>query len=113
MNTLDQEMIDLLAAAVGGVLSLVFEFFPVIKDWFAGLDKFQKQLVFGAIALVIAAVAFGLNCANVWAMIFPTIVLFCSATGAFSLLQIVVAVVGGAQVTNITVTKLIKMMTSK
>jgi hypothetical protein len=107
---MNQELIDLIAAAVGGLMSLFFEFFPLVKGWFEGLSKFQKQAVFGVVAVVVSAGAFGLSCAGVWAMIFPTLVIYCSFAGAIDMLMVAISVMGGAAATNITITKLLKLV---
>lgn len=104
---MNMELVDVVAAIAGAILSIVFEFFPVVSTWFAGLSKGMKQLVFGALAFLIAAVMFGLACANLLAQIFPQFAITCDIAGAWALLHVVIVVVGGAQLTHITINKLI------
>ncbi len=54
-----------LVALVGVVTSLVFSYFPVVKDWFDGQLPNVKRLLQVAVALVVSGVVFGLGCAGI------------------------------------------------
>jgi hypothetical protein len=51
-----------LALLLGAVLSLVFAYFPWVKDWFDGLDSVWKPLLNAGLLLVLALALVGLNC---------------------------------------------------
>jgi hypothetical protein len=51
-----------LIVLLGAVLSLVFAYFPWVKDWFEGLDSVWKPLLNAGLLLVLALVLVGLGC---------------------------------------------------
>jgi hypothetical protein len=51
-----------LALLLGAILSLVFAYFPWIKDWFDDLDSVWKPLLNAGLLLVLALALVGLNC---------------------------------------------------
>ncbi|MHA1940997.1 MAG: hypothetical protein ACW97P_04645 [Candidatus Hodarchaeales archaeon] len=55
---------EAIAAVVGVVISLGLEYFPKVSDWYSALSEGYKKLYALGIGLVVAAVAFGLGCAN-------------------------------------------------
>lgn len=56
---------DELVALVGVVTSLVFSYFPVVKDWFAAQAPNVKRLLQVAVAVVVSGAVFGLSCAGI------------------------------------------------
>ena len=54
-----------LVVLLGAVLSLVFAYFPWVKDWFEGLDSVWKPLLNAGLLLVLALALVGLGCLNV------------------------------------------------
>lgn len=57
------DTLNLFAAAV---LSLVFGYFPKLKDWYASLDNGQKRLIMALVLFVVSGAIFGLSC---WKMV--------------------------------------------
>ena len=51
-----------LVVLLGAVLSLVFAYFPWVKDWFEGLDSVWKPLLNAGLLLVLALALVGLGC---------------------------------------------------
>jgi len=51
-----------LALLLGAILSLVFAYFPWVKDWFDGLDSVWKPLLNAGLLLVLALALVGLGC---------------------------------------------------
>jgi hypothetical protein len=54
-----------LVVLLGAVLSLVFAYFPWVKDWFEGLDSVWKPLLNAGLLLALALALVGLGCLNV------------------------------------------------
>ena len=59
---------ELLAGIVGGVISLLFNYFPVLNTWYAAKSKEFKSLSMLGLMLLITSAVFGLGCANVLAV---------------------------------------------
>ena len=51
-----------LAVFAGAALSLIFAYFPWVKDWFEGLDSTWKPLANAGFLLVVALVLVGVGC---------------------------------------------------
>ena len=75
-----------LGAIAGVVLSLLFSYIPGLSDWFAGLDKGNKQALMGVLLVLVAAGVFGLNCAHLF-----DFGLACSTAGAVDFVQVLIA----------------------
>lgn len=56
---------ELLAAIVGGAISLLFNYFPLLNTWYAAKSKEFKSLGMLGMMLVVTGGVFGLGCANV------------------------------------------------
>jgi hypothetical protein len=54
-----------LASIAGVALSLAFSYIPGLREQFERLTSGYKQLVMGALILIVSAVVFGLACAEV------------------------------------------------
>jgi len=82
-----------LALLLGAILSLVFAYFPWVKDWFDGLDSAYKPLLNAGLLLVLALALVGLNCLNL-ADYFE-----CSYAGVFDAVIVWILALLGNQVT--------------
>ena len=51
-----------LVVLLGAVLSLVFAYFPWVKDWFDGLDSKVKPLLNAGLLLALALALVGVSC---------------------------------------------------
>jgi len=71
-------------AILAAVTSLVFEFFPKVKQWFETKTPEQKRAVNAFALFVIVAVVFAGGCLN----LFQSESLFCDAQGAFQMVVI-------------------------
>lgn len=80
---------ELLAAIFGGVLSLVFNYFPVLNTWYAAKSKEFKSLVMLCLMLVITSVVFGLGCAS----ILPVQDFSCTQQTAYQFISILLAAI--------------------
>ncbi len=56
---------EILVALFGTILSLVFAYFPWVKQWFEALDPVYKPLLNAGLLLVLAYALYGLSCAGV------------------------------------------------
>jgi len=56
---------EALALLLGAILSLVFAYFPWVKNWFEGLDSVYKPLLNAGLLLVLAAALVGLGCVDI------------------------------------------------
>lgn len=75
---------ELLGSIAGIVLSLVFSYVPGLSGKFAQLESSLKRLIMAALLLIVAAAAFGLSCAKVFATV------ECSEAGALGLVKVFV-----------------------
>lgn len=76
-------------ALFGAILSLVFGYFPWVKDWFEKLDPVFKPLVNAGLLLVLALGLVGFSCLG-WVSFFA-----CSSAGVLEALELwFVALVG-------------------
>lgn len=82
-----------LVALLGVILSLVFAYFPWIKDWFDGLDSVWKPLLNAGLLLVLALGLVGLGCLDL-AYYFE-----CSQAGVIEALKVWVMAVIANQAT--------------
>lgn len=81
---------QVLAAAAGILVSLVFSYLPGVADWYALLDGTQKRLVMLAALLIIACGAIGLSCLGI-AQAAGTPLPACTPQGLQTLLEALVA----------------------
>jgi hypothetical protein len=56
---------EILIALLGAILSLVFAYFPWLKDWFEALNPVYKPLLNAGLLLVLVYALFGLSCAGI------------------------------------------------
>ena len=56
---------EVLIAIFGAILSLVFAYFPWIRQWFEALDPVYKPLLNAGLLLVLVYALYGLSCAGV------------------------------------------------
>lgn len=73
---------ELLAKIAGVVISLLFSYFPVLKDWYEKLTAEQKSLVMIGVLLGISVVVFLLSCFTSW------IFVACTWAGAQKMLEV-------------------------
>ena len=75
------------AAITGIVTSLIFSYFPIIKDWFEGQAPNVKRLMQVAVAFIVSWAIYGLNCAGVLTG------MTCDLAGALEVVWLIVAFV--------------------
>lgn len=81
---------QVLAAAAGILVSLMFSYLPGVADWYAAQDGTHKRLIMlGALAAVAGAV-FGLSCLGI-AQVGGANLPACTVTGLQGLLEALVA----------------------
>ena len=73
---------EVLIAIFGAILSLVFAYFPWVKQWFEQLNPVYKPLLNAGLLLVLVYAIYGLSCAGVLAY-FP-----CTGQGALDALVV-------------------------
>ena len=56
---------ELLAAIFGGLVSLLFNYFPALNTWYAAKSKEFKSLTMLGLMLLITSAIFGLGCASI------------------------------------------------
>lgn len=74
-----------LSAIAGVVLSLAFSYVPGVSEWFDGLAKSYKQLLMGALLVIVAGSIFGLACGGVLDVV------VCDRAGALGLVKVLIA----------------------
>jgi hypothetical protein len=57
--------IEELTALCGVVTSLIFSYFPIVRDWFDAQEPNVKRLLQVAVAVVVSGAVFGLSCAGI------------------------------------------------
>jgi hypothetical protein len=77
---------ELLAAAAGTVLSLLFSYVPKFSDWYDKLEGNYKRLIMLAALLVTAAGTFGLACTGKF-----NIAVSCDVDGALGMFELFLA----------------------
>jgi hypothetical protein len=93
---------QMLAAAAGILLSLLFSYIPKLNTWYAAQSEEAKKLIMLGLLFVIAVGAFGLSCAGVLTDLFG-IAITCDKAGAIGLIQaFVLAVIANQGVYAIT-----------
>lgn len=86
---------ELLSAAAGMLLSLLFSYLPGLSDWYEPLDPTKKRLVMLAALLVVAAFIMANSC---WGVALPAVpVVTCDGAGAGGLIQAFIAAAIGSQ----------------
>jgi len=75
-----------LAALCGIVTSVVFSYFPGVKTWFDAKPANVKRLLQVGVAVVVAAVVFGLGCAGI-------VTADCSTAGALAMARLIIVFV--------------------
>jgi len=73
---------EILIALLGAILSLVFGYFPWVKQWFEALDPVYKPLLNAGLLLILVYALYGLSCAGLLAY-FP-----CTGQGALDALVV-------------------------
>ena len=53
-----------ISALAGAILALIFEYFPKLSEWYAGLDPNSKRLIMIGLMVAVVAGVFGLGCIN-------------------------------------------------
>jgi len=86
-----------LAAIVGSLLSLLFSYFPKLKDWYAKLDGYGKRFVMLLLLILVAAAVFGISCAHLGDII--QVEITCDTAGAWGLVRAVIAALAANQAT--------------
>lgn len=89
---------QVLAAAAGFFLSLLFSYVPGFKTWFEKLDEKHgpekggnyKRLIMAGFIFLVALAAFGLSCAGWLVKFAPDLVLVCSEDGLAELIMAIV-----------------------
>lgn len=81
--------IELLSTLAGGLLSVLFSYFPVLSTRYDLLDQNQKRYVMVGALLVVSLGVYGLNCAG-FAAQYGLPPLSCDTTGFWGVVQIFV-----------------------
>ncbi len=93
---------EILSAAAGVVISLLFKFVPRLNKWFAVKEKETQQSIMLGILFLVALAAFGLACANILNDLFG-VALTCDKSGGIVLARsLILAVVTNQSVYAIT-----------
>ena len=88
-----------LIGVAGSLLSLLFEFFPGFKDWYAPKAVQFKRLFMAVLLALAAVVLFGLACSGILGNL--NWQLACSAEGAWMLFKLFGIAVTSNQVTHL------------
>ena len=91
-----------LAALLGSILSLVFAYFPWIKDWYDGLDSVYKPILNAGLLLVLAFAVLGLGCLNM------VDYFTCDQAGLLEVLRVWMLALVGNYLTYVTVVRQFK-----
>jgi len=76
-----------LALLAGGLLSLVFSYFPKLKDWYEALDGTKKRLIMIGVLLGVSLTVYGVSCTQ-FAGFLGLPVVACDQSGAVELLKV-------------------------
>lgn len=87
--------LEFLSQLVGVALSLLFTYFPVVKDWFENLQPKYKPLVMLGVNFLVLAVLFGASCASL------VYVVPCTVDGGLYMLRLLVQAMVANQVTYV------------
>lgn len=87
--------LNTLSSLIGIVTSLVFSYFPGVKDWFETLEAGQKRLVMVGVAVVVVGALFGLSCAKLFN------VLACTWDGVYDGLKLILSFMVANQATYV------------
>lgn len=90
---------DVLSGIAGSLLSLILEWFPVVKDWYADKSPAIKRLIMILFLALAAVVLFALACAGILGALNWT--LTCDAEGAWSLFRLFGVAATTNQVTHL------------
>lgn len=82
---------ELIGAAAGTLLSVLFAYIPGVKPWFEALPGVNKRLVLFAAMFVVSVAIFALGCVRV------AFGLTCDGDGAFRVVYILTAAVIASQ----------------
>jgi hypothetical protein len=89
---------EILVGLAGIVLSVLFEYFPGLSDWYDKLqDNYQRLLMLGML-VVVAGVVFAMNCEGWFAGKIP--VIECSEAGVEELVWLFIIALGSNQTTH-------------
>lgn len=87
---MDKEMLEIISAIAGGVISWTFGgLVPKWKVWFDSLDGYAKRAVLLLATMVASTIIFGLSCLGYLDMFFPGLALECTQTGAAFMVKLV------------------------
>jgi hypothetical protein len=90
---------ELLAVAAGGLLSLLFSYFPFVKDWYDAQEPIRKAQVMLLALVVVAGLLFADGCFP-QVNVFPaSVIVACTTQGGANLLMLVVLAAVGNQTT--------------
>lgn len=87
------ELSAALGYAAGMLLSVIFSYFPGLNTWYAGQEKWVKQLIMLGLLIVVGLLVFTAACAKIWHWV------TCDQTGLMNLLFAIAAAMTGNQVT--------------
>jgi hypothetical protein len=110
---MEARLVELIGIAIGVIMSLVFEFAPIIRQKFEALTKAQKQMVIGVAAVIMSVLVFVGNCAGILVVLFPDIMLTCDVGGGWLMVRVVITIIGSAQATHITFNRLTHFVARK
>lgn len=89
--------VELLAGIAAGALSLIFSYFPAVRNWYEPKDGDTKRQIVGAAVLITAAVLYVLACSSLLASF--GIGLTCEKASLLSLSKLVYVALSANQVT--------------
>lgn len=82
---------ELFAQILGAIVSLLFSFFPGLREWFNALKPGEKLLVMVGLGVVVSAAIFGISCFT------PYVFVACTWLGVQELLEVLWAYIVSTQ----------------